>query len=389
MEHSQRIQYLFSRYQLGQCTLRERIELMTFIRDHDNEPGIMAFIADQLQRVENGDLPEGASPGSMTFNSILEQIKKEETIHRIPRIRSWGWAAASIILLLGIGAYIWSSRPPRQAPVIAKARDIAPGKTGAVLTLANGSEVVLDSLANGVIARQNGVQVLLQNGQLAYDHSGETTGTIVYNTMRTPNGRQFQLMLPDGSRVWLNAASSIRYPTMFSTNERTVEISGEAYFEVVKNEKKPFRVKINETAEVEVLGTSFNISSYKNEYTIKTTLIEGSVRISAYKKLQVLKPGQQAIVTSSQQLNVVDRADIGKALAWKNGLFDFDGMRLREVMKQLERWYDIEVIYERGAPDVGFYGEIDRNISLASILEVLERSDIHFRIEGRKLIVLP
>jgi len=309
--------------------------------------------------------------------------------HRVHFLRKWIWAAASVVLLLGFGIYLWtmSNKNATFYTRRLKAADVPPGTNGAILTLADGSQVVLDSLGDGVIANQNGVKVVLKNGGLSYAHGEVASGEIVYNTMSTPKGRQFQVILPDGTKVWLNAASTIRYPTVFTGKERKVDVTGEVYFEVVKKAGLPFLVKINDATSIEVLGTSFNVNSYPNEEAIRTTLVEGSVRITAYQQSQTIKPGQQAIVASSQQLNVVDKADIGKTLAWKNGLFNFDNMRLPEVMKQLERWYDIEVVYENGVPDVGFFGELDRNVGLNAILDVLKESGIHYRIEGRKLIV--
>lgn len=328
-------------------------------------------------------------------------------VHRVHFLRRWGWAAASVIVLAA-GASFWilhqrNTKPARTAVATA---DIAPGRNGAILTLADGTQVVLDSLGNGVIAQQNGAEVRLQNGQLAYDARGEAVGAILYNTMSTPKGRQFQITLPDGTRVWLNAASSIRYPTVFTGRERRVEIAGEAYFEIAKNEKMTFHVNVNNRMDVEVLGTHFNVNAYDNETGINTTLLEGSLRITSGRAADlavkdrglqgnavVLKPGQQAQVPASRQMTsgikVVNNADIDKVMAWKNGLFYFDGASLAEIMRQLERWYDIEVVYEKGVPAIDFEGKMTKDIPLNGLLIALERSDVHFRIEGRRLIVLP
>ena len=329
---------------------------------------------------------------------------------RIPggRIRFFrGWVAASVILALGIGGYFLATnkKKAQTPPVVAAApADIAPGKKGAILTLANGSQMVLDSLGSGIIASQNGAQVLLQHGQLAYDPSGETAAETAYNTLTTPKGRQFQLLLPDGTKVWLNAASSIRYPVLFTGKERNVEIAGEAYFEVAKNTQLPFRVNVNNQAEIIVLGTSFNVNAYDNEENINTTLIEGSVRVLAGEKNRpatlVLKPGQQARVannaggrlpgetTANSTIKIINDADTYEAVAWKNGLFDFRGKGLKEVMRQLERWYDIEVVYEKGIPNIRFGGELSRDVSLAGLLNGLKGVGVHFRIEeGRRLVV--
>lgn len=297
-------------------------------------------------------------------------------------LRPWHYAAAAaaVLALLIAGIWLWQT-PRRNASPFAHAADIAPGKTGAVLTLADGSQVVLDSITNGVIAAQNGTQVVMKNGQLAYDPSSNTGNNIAYNTMSTPKGRQFHLTLPDGTRVWLNAASSLKYPTAFTGKERRVTVTGEAYFEVAQNASQPFRVNVPGAAPVEVLGTSFNINAYIDEEDIRATLLEGSVRIGN----TILQPGQQMKVKAGN----VAEADMDKVMAWKNGIFNFNDASLKEVMRQLERWYDIEVIYENGVPDTYFYGKVSRDVSLAGILKVLEATRVHFRVEGRKLIVMP
>jgi len=250
--------------------------------------------------------------------------------------------------------------------------------------------MLLDSLGNGVVTTQNGTKVLLQNGQLVYKTDNSVKTAIGYNTMTTPKGRQFQLVLPDGSKVWLNAASSIRYPTVFTGNERKVEVTGEAYFEVVKNSTSPFRVKINDEAEVEVLGTHFNVNSYMNEESINTTLLEGSVSVKNSSGKLILQPGQQARVAGNEKIKLFAEVDVEKVMAWKNGVFNFQDATLEEVMRQLERWYDIDVVYEKNIPRLEFYGKMGRDLSLAAVLRGLEKSNVHFRIEdGRKLVVLP
>jgi ferric-dicitrate binding protein FerR (iron transport regulator) len=195
--------------------------------------------------------------------------------------------------------------------------------------------------------------------------------------------------------VWLNAASSIRYPTVFAENERKVEVFGEACFEVAKDASKPFLVNVNNKAEIKVLGTLFNVNAYENEEAINTTLLNGSVKVaipsSAYADGVLLKPGQQARIGINKQegeILIVNGEDLEKTMAWKNGLFNFEGAHLEEVMRQLERWYNIDVVYENGIPDIRFLGEMSRQIALADLLEILRRTEVDFRVEGRKLIVL-
>lgn len=329
------------------------------------------------------------------FEKFDKAYLKTTPIRRISIFRRWSWVAAAIILLLGVGTYFWPTNKTT-APTVTIA-DISPGGDGAILTLANGKQVVLDSMANGLIAVQKGAQTMIRNGELVYDASGAASGEVMYNTMRTPKGRQFRLQLPDGTRVWLNAASSIRYPTAFTGEERKVEITGEAYFEVAKafsaGDREgviPFRVNVRNKAEVEVLGTHFNINAYENEKDIATTLMEGRVRVVQGSSTLVLRPGQQALIPAAgEKVQLIDHADTDKVMAWKNGLFYFEGLTLEEAMRQLERWYDIEVIYEGAVPNIRFGGKMSRDISLSGLLQLLSDSQLKFRLEeGRRLIVL-
>ncbi|WP_246858859.1 FecR family protein [Chitinophaga sp. XS-30] len=299
------------------------------------------------------------------------------------------WLAAASVLLLAVvaGIYNRETRPAPETAAQATTADIAPGKEGAVLTLSDGTKVTLDSLGNGVVAYQQGTQVIIRNGQLAYDPAGASTAAIAYNTMTTPKGRQFRLQLPDGTSAWLNAASSIRFPTAFTGKERNVRISGEVYFEVAHNAAQPFIVNVDDHAYIKVLGTHFNVQAYRDDASIHTTLLEGSIVTAGI----TLQPGQQARLSriSGSAPQLADQVDTDKVMAWKNGLFNFNGASLEEVMKQLERWYDIEVIYEKGIPDITFGGKMTKGVSLKGVLTALEKSEVHFKLEGRKLIVLP
>ncbi|MBO9154780.1 FecR family protein [Chitinophaga sp. GCM10012297] len=343
-----------------------------------------ALLRERLRSLENTD---GQALFEKTFPEMAAPV-----VRRMPLYRRW-WAAASVLLLLFAGGYFLLKPGHSSTPDIAVAPppvDIMPGKKGAVLTLADGREVVLDSLGNGIIANQNGTQAVLDNGKLAYNDAGESSGEIQYNKTTTPRGRQFRLQLPDGTLVWLNAESSIRYPTAFEGSDRKVEITGEAYFEVAKNVQKPFLVSINNQTEVEVLGTHFNVNAYPNENSRNTTLFEGAVRVYGKNGPAVLKPGQQAQVTATGDLAVVNGTDLDKAIAWKNGVFNFRGSTLEEVMRQLARWYDIEIIYEGKVPSRRFNGEIGMDLSLAQVLKGLSVMQVNFRIEeGKRLVVMP
>lgn len=318
-----------------------------------------------------------------------ENRKQSIYVRATSFLRKGRWAAAVIVLLLGT-AFLWIRNSEQQTSVNASkplAVDVQPGKEGAILTLADGSELLLDTLQNGVVAMQGGAIVKVINGELVYEGAANE---VFYNTTTTPKGRQYNLMLPDGSKVWLNAASSIRYPTAFAGKERQVEVSGEVYFEVARNTKQPFKVNISGKAEVEVLGTHFNVNAYDNEQNIQTTLLEGSVRVtSSGSGKVVLTPGQQAQVSDGGTVKVIKKVNSDQVIAWKSGVFNLNGLTLQEVMRQVERWYDIEVVYEKGIPDITFGGEMGRAVSLNDLLTFMEGSKVHFRIEGKRLIVMP
>lgn len=312
---------------------------------------------------------------------LKETISAERPVARLHFMRRWGWVAAAVIVLLVVAGTLFRPSGKPSVESMQQADNITPGKEGAILTLADGSQLVLDSLKNGLVATQSGTSVSLKNGQLAYDQHSNSGNIVLYNTMSTPRGRQFRITMPDGTQVWLNSASSIRYPTTFTGKERKVEITGEVYFEVAQDAAKPFMVHANKTT-IEVLGTHFNVNAYSNEESQLTTLLEGAVKVMNV----VLKPGQQAQIKDG--VKVVNDVDVDKVIAWKNGAFNFDGMSVEVAMRQLERWYDIEVIYENGVPDIHFFGKISRNIPLNSLLKILSRADLRFRIEdGRKLII--
>lgn len=286
-------------------------------------------------------------------------------------------------------------------PISASTVDIGPGKSGAILTLSNGKEIVLDNLNDGVVGTQKGASIVLKQNEVVYDSSAaENEEEIAYNKITIPRGRQFRLVLSDGTKVWLNSASSLKYPTAFTGKRRNVEISGEAYFEVAKNANMPFNVKINNQTTIEVLGTAFNVSAYEDEETIYTTLLEGKVRLLQHnlikgngKREAVLAPGEQAQVpyveTKKEGIKVI-RTDTEQVMAWKNGLFNFNEKKLNEVMNQLSRWYDIDVIYEAETPNIEFWGEMSRSLNLSQVLHLLKKSGVNFKIEkDRKLFVMP
>jgi ferric-dicitrate binding protein FerR (iron transport regulator) len=267
--------------------------------------------------------------------------------------------------------------------------------------LADGTTIVLDSAGNTTLATQGNTHIIkLNNGQLAYRDADQRTPAtaLQYNTISTPKGGQYEIILPDGSHVWLNAASSLRFPAAFTGNERIVALTGEAYFEVAKNPAQPFKVTFTGSAgdgQVEVLGTHFNINAYDDEANSKTTLLEGKVKISRPQSgmqdpnPEILNPGQQAAIADGVGNIKVLAVDADAAIAWKNGVFSFDNVDIKTVMRQIARWYDVEVVYEGALAAEKFEGEIPRSSTLADVFKILELSAVHFKIEGRKVIVMP
>lgn len=309
--------------------------------------------------------------------------------------------AAAVLLLLSVGLYfLLPYRFQEQPPVSLAAQpvnDIAPGGNRAVLTLADGSTVVLDSASNGTISQQGNIRVeKLNNGLLAYTVNGKKiteNDEAFYNTITTPRGGQYQITLADGTLVWLNAASSIRFPVVFTGTERKVSITGEAYFEVTKNAAMPFKVTAA-ASEIEVLGTHFNVNAYKDEAFIKTTLLEGSVKVSATilsanRSPVLLKPGQQSAISKAGSISVQNDADIEEAIAWKNGRFQFRSADLNSILRQISRWYDVDVVYN-GKVDLHFTGQLARNENVSNVFKKLALTgEVNFRIDGKKIIVSP
>lgn len=295
---------------------------------------------------------------------------------------------AAIILVILIGT-LWlytmhsSNRKTHQA--IVTPQDVMPGSRGATLTLTDGRVVELDSLNKGRVAVQNGTEILYNNNRLTYN-PGEAADA-GFNTISTPRGREFHLELPDGSHVWLNAESSITYPTVFLGGSREVKVSGELYFEVTKDAAKPFIVKVDDKMQVRVLGTHFNINAYRDNGLTKTTLIEGAVEVKNNNQSMLLKPGQQASAGNQGDFRLVNDVNIEQVIAWKKGLFNFNGYDIQAMMREIARWYDLEVVYESVPAYEEMRGGIQRNLTLIQVMNILKKVNINYRLEGRKLII--
>lgn len=376
----ERISYLLQQYLSDNASIEEIQELFQWLREHPDNTTL-------LQHAWEANPVAGPKADKDRMWTAISAATKPRGIHRLWKI------AAAAILAGGLFAGIIYLYQPVGKQLVASQQMITPGTDGAILTLDDGSNITIDSTANGTLAVQNGTIARFHQHRLQYtDDQSNESSKIAYNTVTTPKGRQFQLQLPDGSLVWLNAASSIRFPTRFSGNNRTVAITGEAYLKVAPDAGKPFFVTTTHM-HIAVLGTEFNINAYNDEPTGKVTLITGRIAAdnSSGQNARVhLLPGEQATLMPGTLPKVARDVNVEQVTAWVNGGFNFENMGLHEVMRQLARWYDLEVIYEKNVPDVTFGGEMSRNIPLPDLLAGLKDMGIHFRIEaGRKLIVSP
>jgi len=334
---------------------------------------------------------------------MLQDIRQKQSIAtgRIRRLARVSVAAA-VLLLLATGGWLAlhnrtatdlaSAAPPKNT---LKVSDIAPGSQKATLTLADGSTVTLDSTGMGKITKQGNVEIIKHgDGEIQYASAGSTPpAAIAYNELSTPRGGEYRLKLQDGTNVWLNAASSIRYPTAFTGKERKVQITGEAYFEIAKNADMPFRVTVldpapgGKTTEIEVLGTEFDINAYQDEGDLRTTLVEGSVKVITNAGAVTLKPSQQAIVSAGKDIRAIPLENTEEIIAWKNGSFAFDDADIPTIMRQISRWYDVDVQYEGKTPTDRFTGTFPRTTSLAAIFQILHTSGVRLMAENKKIII--
>jgi len=323
---------------------------------------------------------------------IYQSLMEGRAIQPVKSRRLWYQVAATAAVgLIVAGLFYFNQQQPAGKPVGAEVvytNDIAPGKLGATLTLANGKKIDLSVAANGLIADQEGVSISkTSDGKLVYTIKDSNSSIQEFNTLSTVNGQQYEVILPDGSKIWLNAASTLTYPANFAKlNKRKVELNGEAYFEVAKDKSRPFIVR-TDRQEVEVLGTHFNVNSYRNEDAIKTTLLEGSVRVSDSKSQKVLLPGQQSLLTDDALR--ISKVDVDEAVAWKNGDFIFKNEEFNTILRQIARWYNVEIVNSKHRPDLRLSGTISKSKHLSTVLKALEvTGEIKFKIEGKRVTVL-
>ncbi|SJN47002.1 FecR family protein [Sphingobacterium sp. JB170] len=369
---------LLKRYRENKCTEEERAYIESWY---------------------NKDIKDEITISEQEIEHDIQAIREQLPVPvRRPAIAWRGYAAAAAVAII-CGLFIYIRNVPdaknlSSKSVVVTASDVMPGSNKATLTLADGSEVLLDDQAVGTIAQQAEQMVYkTEDGQIVYQSGEQQTDLSKpsFNTITTPRGGQYHVTLPDGTKVWINAASSLRYNTSNVAGERLVELKGEGYFEVAPDADRPFKV-ITDNQVVEVLGTHFNINSYNDEPSTKTTLLEGSVKIleKKTKRTAVLKPGQQASLGKNNKLMVKNVA-AGDAVAWKDGLFRFNHSDIEIVMRQMSRWYDVEVEFEGEEPAIKLWGEVYRNVNASQALEILTYFNLKYRIEtkdGVKKIII-
>ncbi|OQP64030.1 hypothetical protein A3860_21675 [Niastella vici] len=331
------------------------------------------------------------------LQALKDRINGQAKVVPFYKRKAWQLvAAASLIIVAGVLLFYYlqtdshkKELASKETKVPANQSPVLPGKDRATLTLSNGTVIDLDSSGAGLLAQQGNTNIINKDGKIIYDPNKKGSGEIIYNTISTPRGGQYQLVLPDGSKVWLNATSSLKFPVAFTGNTRTVELTGEGYFEVAKNATKPFFVKVNDV-EIKVLGTHFNIMAYNEEEAIKTTLLEGSVNVTTQstKQSAILKPGEQVSVSQSSQLSQPIPVQTEEVVSWTNGKFYFNNADIKVIMRQIARWYDVEVEYRNISAETQLGGVVSRKEDIKQLLNYFEiAGKVHFTLEGRKIIV--
>jgi ferric-dicitrate binding protein FerR (iron transport regulator) len=374
---------LYEKYLAGKCSKEEQAELENYQDSFE--------LKEQQWNVRTmGNSEEIKQSIQEDLNYSIEEHSK----YRIFRFRAWQSAAAAILILLTAGIYYYQNSPE---PVLVKTEtprfknDILPGNNKAILTLDDGSKINLDDAKTGILASESNIDIKKTGaGQLEYAAGTQSVKTVKYNILSTPMGGEYQLVLPDGSKVWLNSGSTLRFPTAFIGSERIVELKGEAYFDIAKNPKMPFLVRTNNAMDIKVLGTQFNIMAYDDEKNINTTLIEGSVEVLKGSGKTMLKPGQEAILNRGSGNIKVASADLEQAIAWKNGYFIFYNENIESIMRKVSRWYNVDVVYQGNLSNKDFVGTISRNKNISELLKMLELTGaVHFSIDGRRITVMP
>ncbi|MFT3702124.1 MAG: DUF4974 domain-containing protein [Agriterribacter sp.] len=406
-EHPARLQYLYQQFLNDAASPEELREFWQAIDAMKEDDPIKAVIFQQYGEKMPSAIQQRLPDWNNALTKILDTPQESTRLVIKPWRNKWYWAAAALLIMIGAGTMYYMLHNSReQLPQTVKAEnnryknDIPPGRSGAILTLSDGSTVNLDTAQQGLLAVQGSTKLTSANGVISYEKTHASGSEPLYNIVNTPRGRQFKIVLSDGSQVWLNAASSIRYPAVFEGAQRKVQITGEAYFEVAPvyakstNKKIPFIVQFTTpsgySGEVNVLGTHFNVNAYAEENAVKTTLLEGSVKVLLdNNESAMLQPGEQVGISKNGKMKVSADVDVDAVMAWKNGYFSFNKTDMATLMREISRWYDVEIEYAGAIPDRKFGGEISRSSNASDVLKIMEESKVFFKIEGKKIIVLP
>ncbi len=395
-----RIKFLLHEYFQDTITEHEMHELKECFQKEENSVFFKDLIGRALQKQSSGDF-ETILNGDQLFKNIMEKANSGNNSFQTAKVRRMHWirniaVAASITLFIGM---FWMMKENGKSGNISFKKHetgksladyVLPGSNKARLILADGKVVMLDSNSLGNVSSQGASAVSNKDGELIYHLSkGKAGAEVMINTLSVPKSGQYKLQLADGTTIWMNSASTLRYPVSFPGTVREVELSGEAYFEVAPDRQKPFIVKLRNDARVQVLGTSFNINAYENESELLTTLLEGKVKVSAGNVQVDLIAGQQSRLDGAGNLRIIEKVHTDEVIAWKNGQFIFKRTDLKTLLRQLERWYDIEVEYKGNYFGDRFSGTVPRTSNLSQVLKILELSEVHFQMEKKKLIVMP
>ncbi|BAV07873.1 FecR family protein [Filimonas lacunae] len=394
MANSERITFLLKAFSSQTASIAEEKELLDWLNNTDNHELVLDHI--RLLLDEAAATPEAFGVDwDHLYQKILLQRNSLEapavtTISIYKRIRRYS-AAAAMIAVMAASAWLLLRNNNKEIIPAKPVAHSTPLSTGSKieLTLSYGQIVVLDSMMEGLIRDEaTGEMISVHHGSLTYSPDSKSTSAAHFHQITVPRGKQYHVVLPDGSGVWLNAQSSLRYQSAFTNNRRQVTLSGEAYFEIKNNPTAPFSVNANEV-HVDVLGTAFNMMAYKDEQKVVTTLVNGSVKVSAADAV-IIKPGQQAVLQNGKHHFAVSTADLDAVLAWKSGEFRFDGLDIKGVMRQVARWYNVEVVYKGNLPNNKLYGVFPRKNSVKEVLEALVLiSNIQLTMEGNTITVQP
>ncbi len=395
-----RIIHLFIKYLNEECTPDELNEVLFYLKNGKYQAEWDAVLSKDAEQMMCSDKQSALSKSEE--NSLYQRIERdlrnlnedEETPLLTPERKVSLWIKygkiAAILIVFGFGSFFYFKQHRSDTQQLAQTNDVSPGINSATLTLADGRKVILSAAANGKLAEQSGVNISkTAKGELIYEiKDNKTADKLKYNTLSTTKGEQYRIRLPDGSLVWLNAASSLKYPVSFNGNkERKVELNGEAYFEVAKNKAQPFLVTTNKQT-VKVLGTHFNINAYPDEPATKTTLLEGSVQISSSSKVKTLKPGEQSALTDDKIS--IKEVNTEEGIAWKNGYFVFDNENIKSIMRKVSRWYNVEVVFEGDVAEKEIGGMISRYENISPVLELLKATKaINYKLEGKRVVIMP